>query len=153
MLAKLPYEFPGSLRCNDLCKTSAGISGSHQSRAAVAPREHPAEFTWFRQRSAPPSIGRQTLGVTPRAVYVTSIGTNVLSPTPVTPPMATPGCASATARPPASSNGPPLCPACTVTSLWIERLPLATPMQTQEARVTESVTDLQESPREWNLIP
>jgi peptidoglycan lytic transglycosylase D len=33
------------------------------------------------------------------------------------------------------------------------RLPLATPAQTQEAPVTESVTDLGESPREWNLIP
>jgi hypothetical protein len=48
---------------------------------------------------------------------------------------------------------PPWRPACRVMSLCIERLPLATPMQTEEAPVTESVTDLQESPREWNLIP
>ena len=33
------------------------------------------------------------------------------------------------------------------------RLPLAIPAQTQEAPVTESATDLQESLREWNLIP
>ena len=33
------------------------------------------------------------------------------------------------------------------------RLPLATPVQTQEAPATESATDLQESPQEWNLIP
>ena len=33
------------------------------------------------------------------------------------------------------------------------RLPLATPVQTQEAPVTDPATDLQEFPREWNLIP
>jgi len=33
------------------------------------------------------------------------------------------------------------------------RLPLATPVETQAAPITESLTDLQESPRAWNLIP
>jgi len=33
------------------------------------------------------------------------------------------------------------------------RLPLATPAQTQEAPIAESATDLQESPREWSLMP
>jgi membrane-bound lytic murein transglycosylase D len=33
------------------------------------------------------------------------------------------------------------------------RLPLANPVQAQEAPVPQSATDIQDSPREWNLIP